>query len=104
LALEVLEDRTFVSRFLSHFWLVRRSKLHSDRPFAECLGLVAVGLLLGISGQAVAQPNYNYTALDGPGGGSTLTFARGINASGQIVGNYTDATRRSHGFVATPVP
>src|SRR5437667_5486709 len=89
--------RRFVSMFLRRSGLVRRSKLHSDRPFVELLGLVALGLLLGVSGQAMAQPNYNYTTLDGPGGGLTVTFAVGINGSGQIVGYYLNGS--AHGFL-----
>jgi hypothetical protein len=46
----------------------------------------------------MAQPNYSYTTLDGPGGGLTLTVASGINATGQIVGFYLDAGD-VHGFL-----
>jgi hypothetical protein len=42
-----------------------------------------------------------YTTVDVPG--STLTEARGINDSGQIVGDCSDAGG-NHGFLATPVP
>ena len=45
--------------------------------------------------------HYTITTLDVPG--SVGTFATGINAAGQIVGYFVDATRY-HGFVATPVP
>jgi hypothetical protein len=52
--------------------------------------------------------NGNYTTLDVPG--STATFANGINASGQIIGNYTvtsglfDDLLDVGVFLATPVP
>jgi probable HAF family extracellular repeat protein len=82
---------------LLHSWLVRPSKLHSDRPFVEVLGLVALGLLLGTSGQARSQSNYTYTTLDAQGG-LTPTFASGVNASGQIVGYYSGAMG-FHGFL-----
>lgn len=46
--------------------------------------LMALGLCLGVAGQAKAD--YTFTTLDVPG--SDTTFANGINDSGQIVGNY----------------
>jgi hypothetical protein len=61
--------------------------------------LVALGLLLGVTRQAMAQPSYSFTTLDLPG--STHTFATGINASGQIVGAYGDAAGQ-HGFPRGP--
>ena len=36
--------------------------------------------------------------------GATETGASGINDAGQIVGFYTDAGGRVHGFLATAVP
>src|SRR6266849_8026841 len=57
-------------------------------------GLVALGLLLGVAGQAKAQ--YIFTTLDVPG--STLTRALDINASGQIVGRY-DTGATAHGYL-----
>jgi hypothetical protein len=62
--------------------------------------LVALGLLLGVTGQAIAQPSYSFTTLDVPG--SSATYAQGTNDVGQIVGDY-DAGGR-HGFLATPPP
>jgi hypothetical protein len=41
-----------------------------------------------------------FTTIDPPG--STSTQAIGINAVGQIVGDYMDASGTFHGFVATP--
>jgi uncharacterized membrane protein len=41
-----------------------------------------------------------FTMIDPPG--STFTEAIGINAAGQIVGDYMDASGTLHGFVATP--
>ena len=63
--------------------------------------LVALGLFVGVTGRAMAQPSYSFTTLDVPD--STATYATGINASGQIVGYYYDAGG-THGFLATPVP
>jgi hypothetical protein len=64
-------------------------------------GLTTLGLLLGMAGQAMAQPRYSFTTLDVPG--STFTEAWGINDSGQIVGSYEEIGGW-HGFLATPVP
>src|SRR5205085_7477310 len=60
------------------------------------LGLMALGLFLGVTGQAKAQV---FTTLDVPG--STLTLAHGINDSGQIVGGYDHAGPGGirHGFL-----
>jgi probable HAF family extracellular repeat protein len=44
----------------------------------------------------------SFTTLDPPG--STFTNALGINNVGQIVGLYSDASGRTHGFLATSVP
>src|SRR5262245_52455723 len=49
-------------------------------------GLVALGLFLGITRQAEAQPNYRYTTFSAPD--AFLTFTGGINDAGQIVGSY----------------
>ena len=45
----------------------------------------------------VSLPSLMFTTLDVPG--STRTTARGINASGQIVGDYFDAGGKDHGFL-----
>jgi probable HAF family extracellular repeat protein len=59
---------------------------------------VALGLLVGVTGQATAQPSYTFSTLDVPGSSYASTFAQGINDSGQIVGWYVDAGGR-HGFL-----
>jgi len=41
-----------------------------------------------------------FTTIDVPGAMGTLPT--GINAAGQIVGGYTDASGTGHGFLATP--
>lgn len=43
----------------------------------------------------------NFITIDGPG--ATWTEARGINASGEVVGFYFDGVA-SHGFIAHSVP
>ena len=58
-------------------------------------GAVAVGLFLGTAGPAKAE--YVFTTIDVPG--STFTIAYGINASGEIVGQYRDAGGVTHGFL-----
>jgi probable HAF family extracellular repeat protein len=59
-------------------------------------GLMALGMLVGLTGDTKAQPSYSFTTLDPPG--STYTEAYGINNSGQIVGKYVDAGGQ-HGFL-----
>jgi hypothetical protein len=60
-------------------------------------GLVALGLLVGGAGQGRAQPSYLYTTFDVPGS-MLATSPRGINNSGQIVGNYLRLPG-NHGFL-----
>jgi hypothetical protein len=51
--------------------------------------LVALGLLVGVTGRAMAQLSYSFSTLDVPGSLFPEAFnATGINTSGQIVGNY----------------
>jgi hypothetical protein len=59
------------------------------------IAAVALGLFLGVTGQAKAD--YDFTTIDAPG--ATLTAAQEISASGQIVGLYDDAAGRRHGFL-----
>src|SRR5215813_2559520 len=63
-----------------------------------CLcSLVALGLLVGLAGDAKAQPTYVFTPLDVPGSSApSNTIANGMNASGQIVGVYD---RYNHAFL-----
>jgi probable HAF family extracellular repeat protein len=62
-------------------------------------GLLAVGLLVGVTGQAMAQPSYSFTTLDVPGPFFFSPSAQGINDSGQIVGSYQDAAGNEHGLL-----
>jgi probable HAF family extracellular repeat protein len=65
-------------------------------------GLMAVNLFLGMAVQGNGQPTYAFTTLEVPGSSwldNNGISANGINASGQIVGYYTDANYRSHGFL-----
>jgi uncharacterized membrane protein len=48
---------------------------------------MALGLLLGTTVQAKAQPSYSFTTFDLPGSLGP-NYAFGINSSGQIVGYY----------------
>ena len=52
--------------------------------------LVALGLLVGVTGRAMAQPKYSFSTLDVPGTSPDIIELNGINASGQIVGSYND--------------
>jgi probable HAF family extracellular repeat protein len=46
---------------------------------------------------AAQDASYTFTNIDVPG--ATLTEAYGINAAGQIVGHFQDATGHTHGFL-----
>ncbi len=59
------------------------------------LGMAALGLCVGVTGQAKA--GYTFTTLDPPG--SIRTEAQGINSCGEIVGFYEDAEHIVHGFL-----
>jgi uncharacterized membrane protein len=56
---------------------------------------MALGLFLGLTVQAKAD--YDFTTIDVPD--STLTNARGINSSGQIVGLFEDPGGTRHGYL-----
>jgi hypothetical protein len=68
---------------------------HRGRVRALCL--LALGLVLRLPGKAKAD--YIFTTYDVPGSTSTNPQAAGINASGQIVGNYDDAGGTRHGYL-----
>jgi probable HAF family extracellular repeat protein len=57
---------------------------------------VVVAALLALSRMGYAE-SYTFTQFDVPG--AALTNASGINNAGQIVGQYTDSTGRTHGFL-----
>jgi probable HAF family extracellular repeat protein len=57
---------------------------------------LAVSTLLLSAGAAFAA-NYRFTSIDFPN--ATQTLAYGVNASGQVVGAYTDAKGKGHGFL-----
>ncbi len=59
------------------------------------LGMAALVLFLGVTGQAKAD--YLFTTLDPVG--SIRTEAQGINTNGDIVGFYEDAKHNVHGFL-----
>lgn len=59
------------------------------------LSVFIIGAILTM-GVAVGQPS-GFTSIDYPGAKSTS--ASGINASGEIVGSYTDHTNATHGFI-----
>jgi probable HAF family extracellular repeat protein len=52
-----------------------------------------------IAAPLVFADSYSFTTIDVPG--STTTSASGINASGEIVGTYTDSSGNQHGFEYT---
>ncbi|HLJ93947.1 MAG TPA: PEP-CTERM sorting domain-containing protein [Gemmataceae bacterium] len=58
-------------------------------------GWLALGLFAGAVGQG--RTDYAFSTIDYPG--ALLTFAEGINASGQVVGVYLGQDSRDHGFL-----
>src|SRR5438093_4271557 len=62
-------------------------------PFVRCLSIVTVFLGLSVTSQATT---YNFTTIDVPG--ASTTEAHGINADGQIVGDFGGR----HGFLYDP--
>jgi hypothetical protein len=73
-----------------------------NRLRVEVCIVMALGLFLGMAGQTVGQPTHNFTTLDVPGSSiPNSTSANGINASGQIVGNYTVGMDESPYFGAS---
>ncbi|MGH7259482.1 MAG: hypothetical protein ACREI9_02225 [Nitrospiraceae bacterium] len=60
--------------------------------------LILLIMLCGAPEQAQAD-NYTFTPIDVADAYSTVAF--GINASGQIVGGYTDTTGVNHGYLYT---
>jgi probable HAF family extracellular repeat protein len=65
-----------------------------------CCVLIALGLIVGLAGDANAQSTYSFTTLDVPGASFPGPIvATGINDSGQIVGYYPAADGTYHGFL-----
>jgi uncharacterized membrane protein len=64
-------------------------------------GVEVVGLLLDATpvARAVRVVGGRVTPLEGLPKGTTSSSAQGINAAGQICGNYTDADQVGHGFL-----
>jgi hypothetical protein len=64
-------------------------------------GLMAVGLFLGMAANVKGQPTYRFKTIEAPGSSVPDTiFPSGINASGEIVGDYVDcANHYHHGFL-----
>ena len=62
-------------------------------------GLAALCLFLGMAGQGKGQPTYGFATLNVPGSSVPYTYAFGIDASGQIVGSYSDAAGNRQGFL-----
>src|SRR5690349_4516059 len=59
---------------------------------------LALGLLQGVAGEVKAQPTYSFTTFDVLRSSMINTKPNGINASGQILGSYSDAPG-IHGFL-----
>jgi probable HAF family extracellular repeat protein len=56
-----------------------------------------------MGGHSFLTDGVTFTTFDIPVPGTIETVAWGINAAGQIVGYFWDATGHFHGFVATPI-
>src|SRR5262249_25010782 len=74
-----------------------RTPTFPGRWFRPRIAVVALGLLMGLTVPAKADDDYDFTTIDVPG--ATSTEALGINASGQIVGQYDDASGTTHGYL-----
>src|SRR5207302_5079603 len=68
--------------------LMRRRMMLSSIAFLSC----ALGVI-----PAQGAGFFTFTTIDFPG--ATPTMARGLNSPGQIVGEYSDVTRKGHGFL-----
>ena len=80
----------------------------SDRWMGTKMGLTVLVLVTlapaGSAWQSRAVPSFNYYSIDVPcsacpGGIARRTALNGINPAGDIVGVYTDAVGRQHGFL-----
>jgi probable HAF family extracellular repeat protein len=65
-----------------------------------CVALVLSAFALTLMVIPSGAFGLTFTTIDVPGAMGTLPT--GINAAGQIVGGYTDASGTGHGFLATP--
>ena len=64
--------------------------------YGSGLALALLGLMAGVAGPAQAAPTFSFTTIDVPA--LTGTEASGINDTGQIAGNYGNASG-GHGFL-----
>lgn len=76
--------------------------VETNGPYAKLqtrlsVGLAMACLLSGVMASPALGDSFSYVSLDFPG--AQLTQASGINASGQIVGVYIDASGQAHGFL-----
>src|SRR5882762_1696907 len=68
-----------------------------DSPMAPSATRPALVGALSERGESPSERPFEFTTIDFPN--AVLTTAWGINARGDIVGSYTDATGRSHGYL-----
>ena len=68
----------------------------STKRLSAILTVLSVFLFMGLATPDAQAATYSFTILDVPG--ATSTYARSINASGQVAGSYSDGSH-SHGFV-----
>ena len=71
--------------------------------FHQDAGQIVGRYAVGTSLHGFLYDGGGYTTVDAPGSAG-FNDAHGINLAGQIVGIYSDANGRFHGFLATPVP
>jgi probable HAF family extracellular repeat protein len=77
--------------------------------YTQAFGINDIGQIVGAFStgtgiQAFLRTADGFITLNVPGAALTETEAHGINNAGQIVGFFFDASGRTHGFLATPVP
>jgi uncharacterized membrane protein len=68
-----------------------------DSPVAPLTTRPALAASLLERGESPSATTFDFTAIDVPG--AVATSASGINARGEIVGGYVDASLRSHGYI-----
>src|SRR5438128_205871 len=66
------------------------------RGFAASAAVISL-LVLAVAAARADERSFVYSSIDFPG--ATFTQAFGINAGGEVVGVYRDATGKQHGFL-----
>ena len=71
------------------------------RPRAALVAVLLASALTGITPSAPALTSFPFTIIDAPNAGPKGTQVESINDAGQMVGAFTDASDKIHGFLRT---